>query len=59
MTTFSCSLSDTEATIALGTRLATAVKSVNHGIVSFLNGELGAGKNHLYPWFCPRNGPSR
>lgn len=44
MTTFSCSLSDTEATIALGTRLATAVKSVNHGIVSFLNGDLGAGK---------------
>ncbi len=47
MKTFSLSLADTEATVALGRSLACSVQSLKHGIVAYLNGDLGAGKTTL------------
>lgn len=47
MNTLSFSLVDTDATISLGCSLANIVKSLNHGIVVYLNGDLGAGKTTL------------
>lgn len=40
-------LADEAATIALGQQLADAVRHLNHGLVAYLNGDLGAGKTTL------------
>lgn len=47
MNTFSLSLADTEATVALGNKLAHIIQSLEHGVVAYLNGDLGAGKTTL------------
>ena len=47
MNTLSFSLADTDATVNLGRSLARTVQSLNHGIVVYLNGDLGAGKTTL------------
>ncbi len=41
-------LADEEATVLMGNKMASLVKSdLNHGIVVYLNGDLGAGKTTL------------
>lgn len=47
MTTLVYSLADTQATIALGTKIANIVKQLQQGVTVYLNGDLGAGKTTL------------
>ena len=47
MNTFSLTLTDTNDTVALGTKLANTIKTLEQGVTAYLNGDLGAGKATL------------
>lgn len=47
MREFSLTLADTEATVALGGKLADIIRHHNLAIIAHLNGDLGAGKTTL------------
>ena len=47
MNTFSLTLTDTNDTVALGTKLANTIKTLEQGVTAYLNGDLGAGKTTL------------
>lgn len=52
-------LVDEEATVAFGKKIADAVKNeLNHGVVVYLNGDLGAGKTTLTRGFVQGMGHS-
>lgn len=56
---FKQTLVDEAATVAFGKRIAEAVKSeLNHGVVVYLNGDLGAGKTTLTRGFVQGMGHS-
>ena len=47
MNEFSLILTDTDATVALGNNLAKGIQQLEHGLIAYLNGDLGAGKTTL------------
>lgn len=47
MNEFSLILTDTDATVALGKNLAKCLHQLDHGLIAYLNGDLGAGKTTL------------
>ena len=47
MTEFSTLLADTEATVAFGKTLADHIQTLDRGVITFLHGDLGAGKTTL------------
>ncbi len=47
MNEFSLILTDTDATVALGKNLAKCLQQLDHGLIAYLNGDLGAGKTTL------------
>ncbi|GLX83891.1 tRNA (adenosine(37)-N6)-threonylcarbamoyltransferase complex ATPase subunit type 1 TsaE [Thalassotalea loyana] len=59
MNQYQATLVDEQATIALGSTLANIIKNeLNHGVVAYLNGDLGAGKTTLTRGFVQGMGHS-